>query len=152
MINLYGGERIYIIYIRKHKHHSSGIKKFLVLQKNKIICFSAPFDLKAVKILKDLNCPIYKIASPEIEDEILIENIAKIGKPVIISTGIASEQDIKKAVGICKKHKNNKIILLNCISSYPASNKELNLNHIDVLKNILQLLVILIIANQMKQI
>ena len=83
---------------------------------------------------KKLNCPIYKIASPEIEDEILIESIAKLRKPIIISTGIASEENIKKAVNICKRNKNFEIILLNCISSYPAKKNELNLNHIDILK------------------
>ena len=107
---------------------------FRFAKKNDIICFSSPFDLEALKLLKKLNCPIYKIASPEIEDQILIENIAKTKKPIIISTGIASEKNIKIAINIFKKYKNFKIILLNCISSYPAKNIELNLNHIETLK------------------
>jgi sialic acid synthase SpsE len=84
--------------------------------------------------LKKLNCPLYKIASPEIEDLRLIEKIAKTKKPIIISTGIASEKDIKKAIEICIKFKNYRIVLLNCISSYPAQNSELNLKYINILK------------------
>ncbi len=132
--SIWRGKNLYDLYKKAQTPFKWHKEIFSFAKKNNIICFSAPFDLKAVKILKEFNCPIYKIASPEIEDEILIENIAKIGKPMIISTGIASEQDIKKAIRICKKYKNNKVILLNCISSYPASNEELNLNHIDVLK------------------
>ena len=64
----------------------------------------------------------------------MIKEIAKTKKPVIISTGIASENNIKNALKICKKKKNYKIILLNCISSYPAQDIELNLLHINILK------------------
>ena len=74
------------------------------------------------------------MASPEIEDLRLIEKIAKTKKPVIISTGIADEKNIKTAINICKKYKNYNIILLNCISSYPAKDFELNLKHINILK------------------
>ena len=132
--SIWKGKNLYKLYKKAQTPFKWHKEIFNFAKKNKIICFSAPFDLKAVKILKKLNCPIYKIASPEIEDEILIENIAKIKKPIIISTGIASEENIKNAIRICRKNKNNKIILLNCISSYPAKNEELNLNHIDVLK------------------
>ena len=107
---------------------------FTFAKKNNIFCFSAPFDLTAVDLLKKLNCPLYKIASPEIEDLRLIEKIAKTKKPIIISTGIASEKDIKKAIEICIKFKNYRIVLLNCISSYPAQNSELNLKYINILK------------------
>ena len=64
-------------------------------KKNKIICFSAPFDISAVDLLRKNDCPIYKIASPEIEDLNLIEKIAKTKKPIIISTGIANEKYYK---------------------------------------------------------
>ena len=84
--------------------------------------------------MKQCECPIYKIASPEIEDIRLISKIAKTKKPLIISTGIANEENIKEAIKICKKNNNSKIILLNCISSYPAYNHELNLSYLKVLK------------------
>ena len=107
---------------------------FNFAKKNRIFCFSAPFDLTAVNLLKKLNCSLYKIASPEIEDLQLIEAIAKTKKPIIISTGIADEKNIVNAIKTCLKAKNNKVILLNCISSYPAKYHELNLKHINLLK------------------
>lgn len=85
-----------------------------------IICFSTPFDFKAVDFLEELNTPAYKIASFEITDIPLIEYVASKGKPIIISTGIATEEDIEFAVNICKRNNNNQIILLQCTSSYPA--------------------------------
>ena len=88
-----------------------------------------------MELLKKCNCPIYKVASPEIEDLRLIEQIAKLKKPIIISTGIADEKNIKNALDICIKHKNYNVILLNCISSYPAKNSELNLKYLNVLKS-----------------
>tara|TARA_B100001121_G_scaffold38941_2_gene33297 strand:+ start:467 stop:1570 length:1104 start_codon:yes stop_codon:yes gene_type:complete len=103
-------------------------------KKNKVLLFSAPFDLTAVKLLQDLKCPLYKIASPEIQDLELIKKVSSTGKPIIISTGIANEKDISNALKICHKNKNSKIILLNCISSYPSRNNELNLNYINKLK------------------
>ena len=109
-------------------------KIFQAAKKEKILCFSAPFDISAVNLLESLGCPIYKIASPEIEDLKLIERVARTKKPIIISTGIASEKDISVAIKICKKNKNYNVILLNCISSYPASPEELNLKHINKLK------------------
>jgi len=107
---------------------------FNIAKKENIICFSAPFDLSAVSLLESLKCPIYKIASPEIEDLRLVEKVAKTKKPIIISTGIASEKDIQVAVKICIKNKNYNVVLLNCISSYPANPEELNLRYIHKLK------------------
>jgi pseudaminic acid synthase len=132
--SIWKGKNLFELYKKAQTPFKWHKEIFSFAKKNNIVCFSAPFDLKAVQVLKKLNCPIYKIASPEIEDEILIESIAKLRKPIIISTGIASEENIKKAVNICKRNKNFEIILLNCISSYPAKKNELNLNHIDILK------------------
>ena len=107
---------------------------FSFAKKNKILCFSAPFDETAVDLLESINCPIYKIASPEIEDLNLISKVAKTRKPMIISTGIANEENIKNVIKICLKYKNFNIVLLNCISSYPAKDNELNLLHLNRLK------------------
>lgn len=132
--SIWRGSNLFNLYKKAETPFKWHKEIFRFAKKNDIICFSSPFDLEALKLLKKLNCPIYKIASPEIEDQILIENIAKTKKPIIISTGIASEKNIKIAINIFKKYKNFKIILLNCISSYPAKNIELNLNHIETLK------------------
>lgn len=92
-----------------------------------LICFSTPFDKTAVDFLEDLGNPIMKIASFEITDISLIEYAAKIGKPMVISTGIAMPEDIELAVKTCKDAGNNDITLLKCTSSYPASIKDANL-------------------------
>ncbi|MCX2837913.1 pseudaminic acid synthase [Salinimicrobium sp. MT39] len=90
-------------------------------------CFSSPFDPTSVEFLENLDVPAYKIASFEITDIPLIELVASKGKPVIISTGIAEQQDIELALEACKKMGNNNIILLKCTSSYPAPIEEANM-------------------------
>ena len=132
--SIWKGQQLYDLYKKAETPFKWHNEIFSFAKKNNIFCFSAPFDLTAVDLLEKLNCPIYKIASPEIEDLQLIEKIAKTKKPIIISTGIASEDDIKRAIKICIKSNNFNIVLLNCISSYPAKKFELNLKYIDVLK------------------
>lgn len=99
-----------------------------------LICFSSPFDKTAVDFLETLNNPIYKIASFEITDIPLIEYAAKTMKPIILSTGIATEEDIQLAVDTCRNVGNNDITLLKCTSSYPAPIEEANLVMIKDLK------------------
>lgn len=89
--------------------------------------FSSPFDLTAVDFLEGLEVPAYKVASFEINDIPLIRKIAQTGKPVIISTGIAYMEDIERAIRVCKQEGNDKIILLKCVSSYPAPFEQMNL-------------------------
>ncbi len=96
-------------------------------EKQGLICFSSPFDKTAVDFLENLEVPAYKIASFEITDIPLIEYVASKGKPVIISTGIAEEEDIRLAVEACKKMGNDNIALLKCTSSYPAPLEEANM-------------------------
>ncbi len=99
-----------------------------------LICFSSPFDKSAVDFLETLNVPAYKIASFEIVDIPLIEYTATKGKPIIISTGIATEDEIKEAVEACIKVGNNQIALLKCTSEYPAKIEDANLLSIPYLK------------------
>ena len=93
-------------------------------------CFSSPFDPSAVDFLEKINMPAYKVASFEITDIPLIEYIASKGKPVIISTGIATLADITDAVTTCRRMGNNQIVLLKCTSAYPAPLDEINLKTI----------------------
>jgi pseudaminic acid synthase len=89
--------------------------------------FSTPFDKTAVDFLETLNNPIYKIASFEITDIPLIEYVASKMKPIIISIGIATLDEISDAIDTCKASGNNNITLLKCTSAYPAPLDEANL-------------------------
>ncbi|WGS63896.1 pseudaminic acid synthase [Marinitoga aeolica] len=95
-----------------------------------LICFSTPFDKTAVDFLEDMNVELYKIASFEITDIPLIEYVAKKGKPIILSTGIAELSDIELALKTIRNIGNNKIALLKCTSAYPAPIEEANLKTI----------------------
>ncbi|WP_055447262.1 pseudaminic acid synthase [Lacinutrix mariniflava] len=92
-----------------------------------LVCFSSPFDFTAVDFLEELNTPIYKVASFEITDIPLIKYIASKQKPIIISTGIATIEDIELAIETCKKEGNNDITILKCTSAYPAAPEDGNL-------------------------
>lgn len=92
-----------------------------------IDCFSTPFDKTAVDFLEQLGNPIYKIASFEITDIPLIEYAASKHKPMVISTGIATPNDIQEALDACKRVGNDDITLLHCVSAYPAPMELVNL-------------------------
>ncbi|QDW18879.1 pseudaminic acid synthase [Flavobacterium sp. KBS0721] len=100
---------------------------FRVAEEEGLVCFSSPFDKTAVDFLENLNVPAYKIASFEITDIPLIEYTASKGKPIIISTGIAEQEDIVLALDACRRMGNNDIALLKCTSSYPAPIEEANM-------------------------
>ncbi len=101
-----------------------------IAEKLGLIAFSSPFDKTSVDFLEEMNVPAYKIASFEITDIPLIEDVASCGKPVIISTGIAEFSDIKLAIETCQKQGNDQIALLKCTSSYPAPIGSVNLKTI----------------------
>lgn len=92
-----------------------------------ITCFSTPFDFTAVDFLEEIHVPAYKIASYEIRDIPLIQRVARTGKPVIMSTGIATLGDIYEAVEACRREGNDQITLLKCTSAYPSPFGEMNL-------------------------
>lgn len=89
--------------------------------------FSSPFDVTAVDFLETLNVPCYKVASCEITDHILLKKIAETKKPVIISSGMASKEELQEAVDVLRKYGATEICMLKCTAEYPASPSDANL-------------------------
>lgn len=100
---------------------------FEVAKEEGLLCFSTPFDKSAVDFLEQFDPPAYKVASFEITDYELVRYMASKQRPMIISTGIATFQEIEDVVTICKKEGNDNIVLLQCTSSYPAPLEGANL-------------------------
>ena len=131
---LWDGKTLYHLYQEAYTPWEWQPKLKKIAEDLGIICFSSAFDKSAVDFLEKMNVPAYKVASFEITDIPLIEYIASKGKPVIMSTGIATLSDIEEAVNACKRMGNNQIILLKCTSAYPAPIEEANLLTIHNLK------------------
>lgn len=110
-------------------HHDA----FKVAKKKNIELFSTPFSVKSLNFLKKFKPNIFKIASFELTDLNLISEVAKLNKPIILSTGLANISEINNAVKIIKKQ-HNKIILMYCVSSYPAKLEEIDFNKIEYIR------------------
>jgi pseudaminic acid synthase len=132
---LWDGQSLYELYKKAYTPWEWQPKLKEIAESEGLICFSSVFDKTAVDFLEEINVPAYKIASFEITDIPLIEYVASKGKPVIISTGIATLSDIEEAVNACKRMGNEQIVLLKCTSAYPAPLEEINLNTIPNLAN-----------------
>lgn len=124
---LWDGKTLHKLYQEAYTPWEWHEKLFEVAKEEGLDCFSSPFDKTAVDFLENLNVPLYKIASFEITDIPLIRYTASKGKPMIMSTGIASYDDIKLAIETCKEVGNDDITILKCTSSYPAPIEEANL-------------------------
>ncbi len=124
---IWSGKNYYELYGEAFTPWEWHKKLFEVAKEEGLSCFSSPFDKSSVDFLENLLVPAYKIASFEITDIPLIEYVASKNKPVIISTGIASLEDIEMALKACKRMGNQQISLLKCTSSYPAPIDESNL-------------------------
>lgn len=132
---LWEGETFYTLYKKAYTPWEWHEEIFRVAREEGLVCFSTPFDKTAVDLLEDLNNPIYKIASFEITDIPLIKYIASKHKPIILSTGIAMEEDIQLALDTIRGEGSNDITLLKCTSAYPAPIEEANLLTIPDMKN-----------------
>ena len=131
---LWGGRTLYELYEEAHTPWDWHSELFELCKSLNVIPFSSPFDLTAVNFLESLDCPIYKIASLETSDHALIKKVAETGKPMIISTGATTWEEIKDLVELIKKTGNTNLTLLVCTSSYPANPVDSHLNRISTLK------------------
>ena len=131
---LWKGEKLWDLYDRAKTPYSWHKDLFDYAKKLKITCFSTPFDSEAVDLLEKLNCPFYKISSFEMNDFPLLQKVIKTKKPIIISTGTSNLREIKEVMNFVKKNKAKKVSLLYCVSNYPATSKDFNLNNIRILK------------------
>jgi len=124
--SLWKGQSLYELYEQAHtpwEWHEPIMKRANELG---IICFSSPFDDTAVDFLEGLNVPAYKIASPEIIHLPLLKKVASTGKPIIISTGMASIAEIDEAVQTVRDGGCTQYALLKCTSSYPSKQEDSN--------------------------
>lgn len=127
---LWDGTTLYRLYQEAYTPWEWHAAIFDEAKKCGLLAFSTPFDPSAVDFLEGLGNPIYKIASFEVNDIPLIEYAAAKGKPMIISTGVATQREIESAVAACRHMDNDDITLLKCTSSYPAPVERANLRTI----------------------
>ena len=132
---LWKGYDLWNLYNEAHTPLEWNKKLFDYGKKLGITIFSTPFDETAVNLLEKLKCPMYKVASFEMTDLLLIKKISQTKKPIIISTGMASMEEIELAYRTAKNYGAKDITLLYCVSNYPSKNTDFNLNNIKILKN-----------------
>ena len=131
---LWDGKNLYELYEEAYTPWEWHKELFDYARSINIDIFSTPFDKSAVDFLEQFNPSAYKIASFEITDYELVRYVASKQKPIIISTGIATIEEILDVVNICKKEGNENIVLLKCTSQYPAPLEEANLKTISNMK------------------
>lgn len=132
--SLWNGRQLYELYDEAHTPwdwHEPIMKR---AAEHGMHCFSTPFDDSAVDFLETLDVPAYKIASFEVTDLPLIAKVAKTGKPMIVSTGMATIAEIDDAVRTARDHGNDQIVLLKCTSTYPATPENTNIRTIPNLR------------------
>ncbi|PXY37612.1 pseudaminic acid synthase [Prauserella flavalba] len=133
---LWGGQNLYRLYEQAHTPWEWHEPLFRRAREHGLEVFSSPFDPTAVELLESLDAPAYKIASSEIVDLPLVELCARTGKPLVISTGMATVAEIDAAVRTARDAGNDQLIVLGCTASYPAAPEESNLRGLPVLAQV----------------
>jgi len=117
---LWSGKTLYELYEMAYTPWEWHKPLFEFARSKEITLFSSPFDTSAVDLLEDLGAPAYKIASFEAVDLALIQYVASTNKPMIISTGMANEEEIAEAIEVAYSAGCNELAILHCVSGYPA--------------------------------
>lgn len=125
--SLWSGRTLYDLYREAHTPWEWQPRLKEVAEELGIVFFSTPFDVSAVDFLEEMDVPAYKVASFELVDLPLIQRIAETGKPIIMSTGMATLAEISEAVDTARAAGNEELVLLKCTSAYPAPPEEMNL-------------------------
>jgi pseudaminic acid synthase len=128
--SLWAGEELYDLYNKAYTPWEWHAPIFQRATEKGMLAFSSPFDETAVDFLESLNVPLYKIASFENTHHPLLRKVAATGKPVIMSTGVSSFEEIQESVEVLKKAGCKEIVLLKCTSTYPATPENTNLRTI----------------------
>ena len=127
---LWDGYTLYQLYQEAYTPWEWHAELFAAAAAHGLICFSSPFDQSAVDFLEELGAPAHKLASFEITDTELIKKIASTGKPVIMSTGMSTVDEVTTAINCFRQHGTKDLAVLKCVSSYPAQAKDFHLRTI----------------------